>query len=84
MELECAAPEDRLPRRVLAAITGPAASGKSRAIEILGAALTGASIPGGVRLEGAEGLTRPILADRGALCGGMLAQGSRLRGGPRA
>jgi excinuclease ABC subunit A len=59
-------PPVRLPRQVVVALTGPAASGKSRLIGLLGAALTGAGLPPGVELVGAEGLSRTVLADRGA------------------
>jgi excinuclease ABC subunit A len=53
-----------LPRGVVAAVTGSAGSGKSALLEAIGGALGGTAE--GVELDGATGLTRPILAERGA------------------
>lgn len=58
-------PDVRLPRGVVTAITGPAGAGKSALLESLGAALSGLTAPG-VELVGADGLSRPIVTDRGA------------------
>jgi excinuclease ABC subunit A len=55
----------RVPRGRLVAVTGPAGSGKSALLRVLGGALTG-SVPDGVEVTGTDGLSRPILADRAA------------------
>ncbi|MEQ1500737.1 MAG: ABC-ATPase UvrA [Myxococcota bacterium] len=58
-------PAVRIARGGVVAITGPAGTGKSTLIALLATSLTGGATPG-VTLSGAEGLARPILADRAA------------------